>query len=121
MLLPGGGAHFAVWAPNAAAVSVVGEWNGWRAGEDMLAARWDGSGIWEGAVAAVQRGQAYKYRITSRVDGFVVEKADPYAVCCELPPATASRAWTLEYEWRDSAWIKTTAQCSRLDEPTSDH
>ena len=119
MLLPGGGAHFAVWAPNAAAVSVVGEWNGWRAGEDMLAARWDGSGIWEGAVAAVQPGHAYKYHITSRVDGFVVEKADPYAVCCELPPATASRAWTLEYEWRDSAWMAARARSNGLDAPMS--
>jgi 1,4-alpha-glucan branching enzyme len=119
MLLPGGGAHFAVWAPNASAVSVIGEWNGWRAGKDMLAARWDGSGIWEGAVAAVQHGQAYKYHITSRVDGFAVEKADPYAVCCELPPATASRAWTLEYEWRDSAWMAARARSNGLDAPMS--
>jgi 1,4-alpha-glucan branching enzyme len=119
MLLPGGGAQFAVWAPNASAVSVIGDWNGWRAGEDILAARWDGSGIWEGAVAAVQRGQAYKYHIVSRVDGFVVEKADPYAVCCERPPATASRAWTLEYEWRDSAWMATRARSNGLDAPLS--
>src|SRR6202044_384844 len=73
-LLPEGGAHFAVWAPNATAVSVVGDWNGWRGGEDSLPVRADGSGIWEGAAAGVQHGQAYKYRITSRVDGFVVEK-----------------------------------------------
>src|ERR1700721_3632230 len=103
MLLPGAGAHFAVWAPNAAAVSVIGEWNGWRAGEDSLAPRADSSGIWEGAAQAVQHGHAYKYHITSRVDGFVVEKDDPYAICSELPPATASRAWTLEYEWRGAA------------------
>jgi 1,4-alpha-glucan branching enzyme len=119
MLLPGGGAHFAVWAPNATAVSVIGDWNGWRGEEDILAARADGSGIWEGAVAAVRHGHAYKYRITSRVDGFVVEKADPYAVCCELPPATASRAWTLEYEWRDSAWMATRARSNGLDAPMS--
>src|SRR5580692_7199148 len=62
-LVPGSGAHFAVWAPNATAVSVVGDWNGWRAGEDVLAPRADGSGIWEGAAAGVQHGQAYKYRI----------------------------------------------------------
>jgi 1,4-alpha-glucan branching enzyme len=118
-LVPGAGAHFAVWAPNAAAVSVIGDWNGWRAGEDVLAPRADGSGIWEGAAAGVQRGQAYKYRIASRVDGFVVEKADPYAVCCELPPATASRAWTLEYEWRDSAWMNSRASRNGLDAPMS--
>jgi 1,4-alpha-glucan branching enzyme len=119
MLLPGAGAHFAVWAPNAAAVSVIGEWNGWRAGEDSLAPRADSSGIWEGAAQAVQHGQAYKYHITSRVDGFVVEKADPYAICCELPPATASRAWTLEYEWRDAAWMAARARSNGLDAPMS--
>jgi 1,4-alpha-glucan branching enzyme len=118
-LLPEGGGHFAVWAPNATAVSVVGDWNGWRAGEDILAVRADGSGIWEGAAAAVRHGQAYKYRITSRVDGFVVEKADPYAICCELPPATASRAWTLEYEWRDSAWMAARGRSNGLDAPMS--
>jgi 1,4-alpha-glucan branching enzyme len=98
---------------------VVGDWNGWRAGEDRLDVRADGSGIWEGAAAAVRHGHAYKYRITSRVDGFVVEKADPYAVCCELPPATASRAWTLEYEWRDSAWMAARARSNGLDAPMS--
>jgi len=118
-MVPGAGAHFAVWAPNAKAVSVIGDWNGWRGGEDVLAPRADGSGIWEGAAAGVQRGQAYKYRITSRVDDFVVEKADPYAVCSELPPATASRAWTLEYEWRDSAWMKSRASRNGLDAPMS--
>jgi 1,4-alpha-glucan branching enzyme len=118
-LVLGAGAHFAVWAPNATAVSVVGDWNGWRAGEDVLAPRADGSGIWEGAAAGVQHGQAYKYRITSRVDGFVVEKADPYAFCSELPPATASRAWTLEYEWRDSAWMNSRASRNGLEAPMS--
>ena len=119
MLLPGAGAHFAVWAPNAAAVSVIGEWNGWRAGEDGLAPRADSSGIWEGAAQAVQHGHAYKYHITSRVDGFVVEKADPYAICSELPPATASRAWTLEYEWQDAAWMAARARSNGLDAPMS--
>ena len=118
-MVPGAGAHFAVWAPNARAVSVIGDWNGWRGGEDVLAPRADGSGIWEGAAAGVQRGQAYKYRIASQVDDFVVEKADPYAVCSELPPATASRAWTLEYEWRDSAWMNSRASRNGLDAPMS--
>ncbi len=113
---PGGGTHFAVWAPNAAAVSVIGEWNGWRAGEDNLVPRADGSGIWEGSAPA-QRGQAYKYRISSRVGGFEVEKADPYALCCELPPATASRVWSLEYEWQDSAWMASRARSNGLDAP----
>jgi 1,4-alpha-glucan branching enzyme len=118
-LLPGAGAYFAVWAPNATAVSVIGEWNGWRAGEDRLAPRSDGSGIWEGVAAAVQRGHAYKYSIASRVDGFVVEKADPHAIFCEPPPATASRVWTLEYEWRDSDWMAGRARRNGLDAPIS--
>ena len=73
----GAGRSFAVWAPNAAKVSVIGDWNGWGARDDALAPRWDGSGIWEGSIPAVQRGQAYKYRIVSRWNGFTADKADP--------------------------------------------
>ncbi len=119
LLEPGAGAHFAVWAPNAESVSVIGDWNGWHAGENILAPRADGSGIWEGAATAVRRGQAYKYRITSRVGGFVVDKADPYGVFCEQPPATASRAWTLEYEWKDSPWMTARGPRNGLDAPMS--
>jgi 1,4-alpha-glucan branching enzyme len=119
VLEPGAGARFAVWAPNAAAVSVIGDWNGWKAGENPLEPRADGSGIWEGVAAAAQRGQAYKYRISSRVGGYVVEKADPYAVLSELPPATASRVWTLEYEWKDSEWMGARAGRNGLDAPMS--
>jgi 1,4-alpha-glucan branching enzyme len=115
----GAGAHFAVWAPNAAAVSVIGDWNGWRPGIDALAVRADSSGIWEGEVQAVRRGQAYKYHITSRAQGFVVEKADPYGVLCEAPPATASRVWTLEYEWQDAMWMAERARRNGLDAPMS--
>jgi len=71
------GASFGVWAPNAAKVSVIGDWNGWGAHEDALSPRADGSGIWECTVPSAQRGQAYKYRITSAVNGYVGEKADP--------------------------------------------
>ncbi|MEO8718414.1 MAG: 1,4-alpha-glucan branching enzyme, partial [Burkholderiales bacterium] len=59
------GAQFGVWAPNARSVSVIGDWNGWRAGADKLAPRGDHSGIWEGEVRGVERGQAYKFRIES--------------------------------------------------------
>jgi 1,4-alpha-glucan branching enzyme len=119
VLAPGEGAHFAVWAPNAAAVSVMGEWNGWNAAADPLIERPDDSGIWEGTAKAVQRGQAYKYRITSRVGGFTVDKADPYGLYCERPPATASRAWTLEYDWKDAAWMGDRARRNGLDAPMS--
>jgi 1,4-alpha-glucan branching enzyme len=119
VLSPGGGASFAVWAPNAAQVSVIGDWNGWKPGVDVLAPRIDGSGIWEGAAPAARRGQAYKYHIASRVGGFVVEKADPYGVCCEAPPATASRVWSLEYTWKDAAWMAARTARNGLDAPMS--
>src|SRR5439155_826256 len=85
------GASFTVWAPNAERVSVIGEFNGWDAGQAVLTVRQDGSGIWEGFVSGVTRGQAYKYRIASARTGQTMDKADPYAFFAEAPPATASR------------------------------
>ena len=115
---PAGGATFAVWAPNASEVSVIGEWNGWRPGTDMLAARWDQSGIWEARVPAVKYGQSYKYRITAR-DGRATDKADPFAFYAEMPPARASRAWSLDYEWNDAAWMSARASRNALNAPFS--
>jgi 1,4-alpha-glucan branching enzyme len=115
----GSGAHFAVWAPNAAEVAVIGDWNGWNAAANRLAPRSDGSGIWEGVVPGVHHGQTYKYRITSRVGGYSVEKADPFSLFCELPPATASRVWTLDYTWNDDAWMSSRASRNGLDAPMS--
>jgi len=117
-LKQGGGAHFAVWAPHASAVSVIGEWNDWRPGADALTARGDGSGIWEGH-AGVRPGQAYKYRITSAIDGHSVDKADPFAFYAEVPPAQASRAWLLDYEWGDAHWMGGRAERNALDAPIS--
>ncbi len=111
-----GGAHFGVWAPNAAAVSVIGDWNGWGRG-DPLAVRQDGSGIWEGVIPAAQLGQAYKYRITSHVDNYVMEKADPLGFFCEAPPATASRVWSLAHEWNDGEWMRSRAERNGLAAP----
>ena len=113
-----GGASFSVWAPNASKVAVIGDWNGWG-GEDALAPRWDGSGIWEGTVSSAQRGQAYKYRITSRTNDYTAEKADPFGFCSELPPATGSRIWSLEWEWQDSDWMSSRAGRNALDAPIS--
>jgi 1,4-alpha-glucan branching enzyme len=110
-----GSAHFAVWAPDAAAVSVIGDWNGWTAGATPLAPRTDGSGIWEAVVQGVRGGHAYKYRIVSRMGGRVLEKADPVGFFSEVPPATASRAWSLDYEWRDGAWMGARAERNGLD------
>src|SRR3954468_25010901 len=115
---PAGGATFAVWAPNASEVSVIGEWNGWRPGTDMLAARWDQSGIWEARVPAVKSGQSYKYRITAR-DGRATDKADPFAFYAEMPPARASRAWPLDNQWNDGAWMSARAAHNALNAPVS--
>jgi 1,4-alpha-glucan branching enzyme len=111
------GARFAVWAPNAAAVAVIGDWNGWDPAANPLAPRTDGSGIWEGTAAGVQHGHAYKYRIVSRDGARVLEKADPVGFYCEAPPATASRAWALDYAWRDGEWMTGRAGHNNLDSP----
>jgi 1,4-alpha-glucan branching enzyme len=112
--LEGDRARFRVWAPNAARVSVIGDFNGWKDGADALAPRWDETGIYEGAVQGVARGQAYKYRIVTR-DGRVLDKADPFAIFAEVPPATASRLWTLEYDWRDREWMASRGARNALD------
>ncbi len=110
-----GGARFAVWAPNAASVAVIGDWNGWQAQADPLHPRPDGSGIWEGFCHGVQHGQAYKYRIVSSVGNRILEKADPVGFLCEMPPATASRVWTLDYAWQDGEWMRSRGSRNGLD------
>ena len=113
------GVRFAVWAPNASEVSVIGDWNGWNAGADPLALRSDGSGIWAGIAHGARHGQAYKYRIVSREGGQILEKADPVGFFCELPPATASRIWTLEHAWQDGEWMRTRAARNGLESAMS--
>jgi 1,4-alpha-glucan branching enzyme len=112
-----GGAGFAVWAPNASSVSVIGDWNGWQAAANPLHPRTDGSGIWEGFCHGVQHGQAYKYRLVSKEGQRVLEKADPVGFLCELPPATASRVWTLDHEWQDGGWMASRSARNGLDSP----
>ncbi|HSV60014.1 MAG TPA: 1,4-alpha-glucan branching protein GlgB [Variovorax sp.] len=114
----GEGASFGVWAPNAEAVSVIGDWNGWNERADPLAPRQDSTGIWQAHCEAARPGQAYKYRIRTRGGG-ALDKADPLAVLSELPPATASRVWSLDYEWHDGDWMKRRAAVNCLDAPMS--
>ncbi|MDB5877451.1 MAG: 1,4-alpha-glucan branching enzyme, partial [Variovorax sp.] len=118
-LQPGGGASFAVWAPNAAAVSVVADWNGWDDNTLRLTARDDGSGIWEGFAAEATRGAVYKYRIFSQQNGYVVDKADPFAFFSEAAPATGSRVWSLEHTWNDAEWMKKRGEKNALGAPMS--
>ena len=111
------GVRFAVWAPNAERVSVIGDFNGWRKDANPLTARGDWSGIWQGFVPGVATGAAYKYHIVSRYDGYQVDKADPFAFYAEEPPRTASRVWTLEYDWGDGEWMSTRKHVNSLDAP----
>jgi 1,4-alpha-glucan branching enzyme len=98
------GTYFAVWAPNAKAISVIGNFNGWNSGQHKLNPRWDESGIWEGFFEDVKHGEAYKYAIHSNT-GDYLEKSDPFASFCETPPKTASIVWTPKYEWKDATWL----------------
>jgi 1,4-alpha-glucan branching enzyme len=113
------GAQFAVWAPNARSVAVVGEFNQWNADAHPLRPRADHSGIWEGFIPNVEAGALYKYRIVSNLGGYSVEKADPFAVCSETPPRTASVLWTLDYAWCDGDWMAKRARANALDAPVS--
>jgi len=112
------GTYFAVWAPNAKQVSVMGDFNNWNKESHPLTARWDNSGIWEGFIPGIEKGTKYKYYIVSRY-GYLLEKGDPYAFFWETPPATASFVWDLEYKWNDEAWMKNRAKNNNLNSPIS--
>ncbi|MGH7545418.1 MAG: 1,4-alpha-glucan branching protein GlgB [Gemmatimonadota bacterium] len=112
------GTYFAVWAPDAESISVVGDFNEWTEGEHPLRSR-GVSGIWEGFVPGVGRGTLYKYDIASRYDGYRVQKADPYGLHHEVPPNTASVVWDLDYEWNDQAWMARRAERNGIDDPIS--
>jgi 1,4-alpha-glucan branching enzyme len=101
------GVHFAVWAPNARSVSVVGDFNGWDGRRDRLHTL-GSSGIWAGFVPGAAEGQRYKYEIHTR-HGAVLLKADPYGLAFELPPATASVICRPDYEWDDDEWMQARA------------
>jgi 1,4-alpha-glucan branching enzyme len=112
------GAHFAVWAPDARGVSVVGDFNGWDASACPLRPR-ESSGIWEGFVDGAGHGTLYKYRIAPRHSTALLEKTDPYGVFFEIPPKTASVVWDLSYEWSDADWMGSRARRNALDAPMS--
>lgn len=113
------GTYFAVWAPSAKQVSVIGDFNYWIDGEHQLNVRWDSSGIWEGFIPLVGKGNIYKYKIESNNNGIKTEKADPYARRCEHPPKTASIIWEDTYKWKDTDWMKKRKNHNALDAPYS--
>ncbi len=113
------GTYFAVWAPTAKSVSVVGDFNGWQGNEHQLNVRWDESGIWEGFIPGISKGTLYKYNIHSNNFGIVTEKADPFAKFCEHPPKTASVVWEADYTWKDKKWMDIRETKNGLDKPYS--
>ncbi len=112
------GVHFAVWAPDAEAVFVMGEFNGWNRHGHPLRPR-ASSGIWEGFIPGLGQGTLYKYHIVSRRQGYKVDKADPFAFHAETPPKTASVVWDLNYAWNDGPWLARRAQANGHDAPVS--
>lgn len=110
------GSWFAVWAPNAERVSVIGEFNGWDPDRHPLEPR-GSSGIWEGFIPGVRPGALYKYWIRSRHGGYTVDKADPFAFYAETPPGTASVVWDLTYAWGDGAWMAGRGAHNALEAP----
>jgi 1,4-alpha-glucan branching enzyme len=112
------GTYFAVWAPDAERVSVIGNFNDWDRGRHHLHPR-DQSGIWEGFLPGVGKGTLYKYHIQSRFHGYRVDKPDPFSVFNEIPPKTASIVWDLDYTWGDREWMEHRRSRNALDAPMS--
>jgi 1,4-alpha-glucan branching enzyme len=112
------GYYFAVWAPNATKIAVVGDFNEWDSKAHVLYPRLDKSGIWEGFIPNIAKGSLYKYHITG-YHGRITLKADPFANYAELRPATSSRTWQFDYEWGDGQWMKQRKKSNALTAPWS--
>lgn len=112
------GTSFAVWAPNASQVSVIGDFNGWNGDSHPLHPR-GSSGIWEGFIPGVGHGSIYKYRIRARNADYVVDKADPFARHAETPPRTGSIVWDDAWEWGDEDWLADRAERNAATAPHS--
>jgi 1,4-alpha-glucan branching enzyme len=112
------GARFAVWAPDAERVSVLGDFNGWQPDRHPLRIR-GASGIWDGFVPGVEKGSRYKYHVASRHQGFRADKTDPFGLYHETAPLTASIVWDLDYAWNDSEWMATRGARNSPNAPMS--
>ncbi len=112
------GTQFAVWAPSARYVSVVGNFNGWDRGANPLRVVGSG-GVWEGFLPGDHKGECYKFHIASRDNGYTVDKTDPFAVLCEVAPKTASVVWDLDHEWNDEKWMAGRGPKSAQEAPIS--
>ncbi len=113
------GTHFALWAPNAKGVSVIGDFNGWKSDTHPLVVRWDGSGIWEGFIPGLGKGSLYKFHIVSKHRKYRVDKGDPLGFCWEISPRTATVIWDLDYQWEDGEWMMNRKKHNDLCAPLS--
>jgi len=113
------GTYFAVWAPNAKYVSVVGDFNQWNTTGHPLKMRLDSSGIWEGFINGIGVGDLYKFHIDSHVNNYTVNKGDPFATYWEKPPQTSPIVWELDYKWNDADWMKKRKKHNELSAPMS--
>lgn len=114
------GVHFAVWAPNARSVSVIGEFNGWDARRHLM--RQPGaSGIWELFIPGLAEGTLYKFEILSRFNNYRQQKSDPFAFFCEVRPKTANIVYSLKnkHVWQDAEWMERRRTANWFDEPVS--
>jgi 1,4-alpha-glucan branching enzyme len=111
------GVSFAVWAPNAERVSVIGEFNQWDGRRHPMRFR-GSSGLWELFVPGLEQGELYRYEIKTRYQGYMAVKTDPYGFAAELRPKTASVVWDLErYQWGDQQWMASRRERNKLDAP----
>jgi 1,4-alpha-glucan branching enzyme len=110
------GTYFAVWAPNAERVSLIGDFNGWNRTSHPLQPK-DNTGVWETFVPSLGKGTLYKFHIESRFNGYRADKADPFALFNEIPPKSASIVWNLDYDWNDGQWLASRKQHNGLDKP----
>jgi 1,4-alpha-glucan branching enzyme len=112
------GVYFAVWAPNAQYIAVIGDFNNWDKGANPLQAR-GGSGIWQGFVAGATRGLIYKFHVASRYEGYNEDKTDPFGVFYEVAPKTAAVVWDRDYDWADAEWMAGRGAKQSLGAPMS--
>jgi 1,4-alpha-glucan branching enzyme len=112
------GVQFAVWAPNAKTVSVIGDFNDWNTSANPMEP--SSSGVWESFIPRIGQGEVYKYHVESQYHGYRTDRADPYGFAVELRPHTASRVWDLEnYSWQDGSWMASRGKYNALDAPIS--
>lgn len=111
------GCYFAVWAPSAKKVAVAGDFNNWKGEKYELYVKWDGSGIWEGFIPGIKKGDLYKFMIWSNVGNQLLMKSDPFAIHSETPPDTAGVVWENNHTWKDAKWMKERHKHNSLESP----